>query len=229
MPNSTARDRMVDAAFDLFEEQGFDHTTIDDLTERAGVGRTTFFRHFRTKEDVVLADHEALVARVEEILDGAPPADLEALARRVADAAEVVLHHYLDEGERARRRYRLSTQVPAIRSREVAGMRAYQRTFHEAVALALGGDSGDPAVDLDAALVASGVITATHHVLRRWLREETSDPEAEFAAAIERALSPWLPVDSGRAALPPHVVAAVRRATPALEALLAELKGLEPR
>lgn len=221
MPTS-ARGRLVDAAFDLFEEKGFDQATIDEVTERAGVGRTTFFRYFPTKEDVVLADHESLVAMVETVLhdDDTP------LAQRVVDAARVVVRVYVDEGERARRRYRLSARVPAIRSREVAGMRSYQRAFFEAVRDELGGEAAGPEVSLDAGLVASSVITATHHVLRRWLRGEAEDPEAEFDVAINRALAPWLPVDPAATPLPPQVLAVVRRATPALEELLAELRGL---
>src|SRR3712207_5887926 len=62
-PPDTA-DRLRAAAFDLFSSQGFDATTVDDIAQHARVGRTTFFRHFRTKEDVVFPDHPGLVAAV---------------------------------------------------------------------------------------------------------------------------------------------------------------------
>src|SRR6476659_540327 len=64
MPKHSARERLADAALALFEESGYEPTTVDDIAERAGVGRSTFFRHFRSKEDVIFPDHEALRAQV---------------------------------------------------------------------------------------------------------------------------------------------------------------------
>lgn len=228
MRTPAMRERLVDAAFELFEERGFDRTTVDDVAERAGAGRTTFFRHFRAKEDAVLADHDALLARVTTILAApeveGPPADAwQALTERVVSAARAVLEHYVAEGERARRRYRLSATVPAIRSREVAGMRSYQHAFRAAISAGFGGDERS---GLDAELAATAAIAATHHVLRRWLRSETQSPQADFDAAITRALAPWLPVAPQEVTLPPRVVAAVRRTTPLLEDLLDELQAM---
>src|ERR671930_505199 len=40
-----ARERLVVAAVDLFTEQGYDATTVAQIAERAGVTRSTFFRH----------------------------------------------------------------------------------------------------------------------------------------------------------------------------------------
>lgn len=231
----SAREKLVDAAFELFEERGFEQTTVDDVAQRAGLGRSTFFRHFRAKEDVVLADHDRMLADVEALLRPVPgasvdPHDLVALAARVVAAARSVLDHYVTEGERARRRYRLSATVPAIRSREAAGMRAYERAFLAAVDEAFGGGA-DPT--LEAELTATAVITATHHVLRRWLRGESDTPEADFDRAITRALAPWLPTGASAtgspAAVPPRLLAAARRTTPLLEDLLAELLALDER
>ncbi|MDD7940343.1 helix-turn-helix domain containing protein [Actinomycetospora lutea] len=43
------RDRMFEAAVDLFVEKGFDETSMDDIAERAGLARTTVFNHFPRK------------------------------------------------------------------------------------------------------------------------------------------------------------------------------------
>jgi len=61
----SARDRLAEAAFALFAERGYEQTSIDDITERAGLGRTTFFRHYRTKEDVIFPDHDRLLEQVD--------------------------------------------------------------------------------------------------------------------------------------------------------------------
>ena len=48
---ANTRERLIEAAFALFDERGFEETTVEDVAERAGVGRTTFFRAFKSKEE----------------------------------------------------------------------------------------------------------------------------------------------------------------------------------
>jgi AcrR family transcriptional regulator len=55
-----ARQRLVVAAVDLFNEQGYDATTVAQIAERAGVTRSTFFRHFPDKREVLVAGQETL-------------------------------------------------------------------------------------------------------------------------------------------------------------------------
>ncbi len=58
---ATAREKLVLPAFELFDEQGYENTTVDQIAERAGVGRTTYFRNFPSKEDVIFPDHAAIL------------------------------------------------------------------------------------------------------------------------------------------------------------------------
>jgi AcrR family transcriptional regulator len=53
-----ARLRLVHAAVDLFAEQGYDSTTVAQIAERAGLTKTTFFRHFPDKREVLFAGQE---------------------------------------------------------------------------------------------------------------------------------------------------------------------------
>jgi AcrR family transcriptional regulator len=55
-----ARERLVVAAVDLFIEQGYDATTVAQIAERAGVTRSTFFRYFPDKRDVLMAGQQTL-------------------------------------------------------------------------------------------------------------------------------------------------------------------------
>jgi AcrR family transcriptional regulator len=55
-----ARERLVAAAFDLFEEHGYEATTVAQISERASLNRATFFRHFADKREVILAGEDAL-------------------------------------------------------------------------------------------------------------------------------------------------------------------------
>jgi AcrR family transcriptional regulator len=70
------------AAVDLFTEQGYDATTVAQIAERAGVTRSTFFRHFPDKREVLAAGQETLsrllVDGIAEAPAGATP--LEAVA-----------------------------------------------------------------------------------------------------------------------------------------------------
>ncbi|MGN0063004.1 MAG: TetR/AcrR family transcriptional regulator [Nocardioides sp.] len=177
---SSTRDRLIEAAFALFEERGYEATTVDDVAERAGVGRTTFFRAFRSKEDVIFPDHAAVVGAIEDRL--ATATDTTALLA-VTEAARLVLLHYLHEGARARTRYGLTRSVPALRAREIAGQQRYQRTFRGFLHEWMGGTAASA---LRAELMANAVVTAHNHVLRRWLRAEIGDAVAqkEFDTAM---------------------------------------------
>jgi AcrR family transcriptional regulator len=183
MSGVTTRERLIDAAFALFDERGFDATTVDHIAERAGVGRTTFFRHFPTKEDVIFPDHDAIIAAVGDRLRAST--DGNALLA-VTEAARLVLRHYLEEGERARTRYRLTSTVSALRDREIASLVRYQHLFREFAQRWMGVDDGS---SLLAELMANAVVTAHNHVLRRWLRGETTAPEQEFDAAMARTVA----------------------------------------
>ncbi|MGZ0151302.1 TetR/AcrR family transcriptional regulator [Kribbella sp. WER1] len=55
-----ARERLVLAAVDLFAEHGYDATTVAQIAERAGVTKSTFFRHFPDKRELLVAGQDVL-------------------------------------------------------------------------------------------------------------------------------------------------------------------------
>lgn len=178
----TARDRLVAAAFDLFAERGYEGATIDGIAERAGVSRSTFFRNFEAKEDVILPNHDAILARVDQRLATASPTTREVA---VTEAARLVLEHYLGEGDLARARYRLTSAVPALRAREIAGIHRYQRLFARHLR---GWWAEQPDGELRAELLAAAVVAGHNEVLRRWLRDESDTPDADFDQAMRLVL-----------------------------------------
>ncbi|WP_432068048.1 TetR/AcrR family transcriptional regulator [Streptomyces sp. C10-9-1] len=184
MSKPAARTRLADAAFALFDERGYEQTTVDDIAERAGVGRTTFFRHYRSKEEVIFPDHDRLLALIRERL--ATSSHSTALVA-VSDAVRLVLLHYIDEGDLARRRYALTSKVATLRDREIASVARYQRLFREFIADWM----GDPteSASLRAELMAAAVVAAHNHVLRRWLRGEAPDPASEVDEAMREVLA----------------------------------------
>lgn len=183
MQRPSVKERLTGAAFALFDEHGYEATTVDDITERAGVGRTTFFRAFRSKEEVIFPDHEALLDAMRSRLAGSTQ---QTALVAVREAARLVLMHYLGEGGLAQARYRLTRSVPALRDREIAGTLQYQRVFREYIHTWMG--NGEDTA-LSAELMAAAVVTAHNYVLRRWLRGLTDQPEAEFETAMAATLA----------------------------------------
>jgi AcrR family transcriptional regulator len=175
MSQPAAQDRLAHAAFALFDEQGYERTTIDDIAQRAGLGRTTFFRHYRSKEDVIFPDHDRILGRITSRLHA--PGHASPLAA-AADAARLVLQSYLDEGDIAVRRYALTSSVPVLRDREITSVARYQRVFREFLA-----QEPTELSQLQAELAAAALVAAHNHVLRRWLRGESSGPLTEFDLA----------------------------------------------
>jgi len=228
MSRESARDRLAQAAFALFDERGYEQATIDDITERAGLGRTTFFRHYRSKEDVIFPDHDRLLEQIRERLRASSHGT--ALAA-VSDAVRLVLLHYLDEGDLARRRYALTSAVPALRDREIATVARYQRLFREFIAGWMG-DSAEPA-PLRAELMAASVVAAHNHVLRRWLRGESPDPTRELDDAMREVIGLFadLPAPAPLRALPaggadPGTTIVAFRADADVEAIAAVLRRI---
>lgn len=188
MDKPLARDRLAQAAFELFDERGYEQTTVDDIAERAGLGRATFFRHYRSKEDVIFPDHDRLIGQVRDRLRSSSHAT--ALAA-VSDAVRLVLLHYLDEGDLARRRYALTSAVPALRDREIVSVARYQRLFREHITDWMAEPA--QAAALRAELMAAAVVSAHNHVLRRWLRGDSTDPVREVDEAMRQVISLFTP------------------------------------
>src|ERR1700742_1366344 len=67
-----ARERLVLAAVALFTEQGYDATTVAQIAERAGITRSTFFRHFPDKREVLVAGQQVMSRLLAEGIADAP-------------------------------------------------------------------------------------------------------------------------------------------------------------
>src|SRR5919201_5611640 len=67
-----AKQRLVMAAVDLFTEQGYDATTVAQIAERAGLTKSTFFRHFPDKRELLVAGQETLSRLLTEGIAEAP-------------------------------------------------------------------------------------------------------------------------------------------------------------
>src|ERR1019366_3771435 len=99
-----ARERLVAAALHLFSEQGYDETTVAGIAAHAGLTKSTFFRHFPDKRDVLAAGQETLSRLFVEGI-AAAPADatpLTAVAAGLERAARVMTPFNRQLGPRLR-------------------------------------------------------------------------------------------------------------------------------
>jgi mycofactocin system transcriptional regulator len=122
----TSRADLEHVAFDLFDRQGFERTTVDDIARAAGIGRRTFFRYFPSKNDVPWGNFDAELDRMRLRLKALPPQMplMEAIRVAIVDfntfAPEQIGWH--------RRRMRLILQTPALQAHSTLRYAAWRRS-----------------------------------------------------------------------------------------------------
>jgi AcrR family transcriptional regulator len=113
-----ARDEIVAAAYALFAERGFGQVTVTDIAERAEVGRTTFFRYFGDKQEVLFADEQALLDALAAVpVDVPPPADLRQALTQLWDLTASLGGLIVGEPERYAEHARLLAGNPELQDR----------------------------------------------------------------------------------------------------------------
>ncbi len=190
------RTQVVAASIRLFSEYGYESTTVDQIAADAGVSRRTLFRQFRSKEDMIFADHEALIAQVAERLGADEFAPDEAADgpdpwTDVCDAAEIVFTHFLATRDLAVRRLHVVTRVPALRDRELVTTYRYQRVFEEFLRRRLPDESPERIVAFAAA------VTSVHNYLLRSMIRGDADATVTTLRRELRRIRLALGADAG--------------------------------
>lgn len=171
----------------LFTERGYDATTVTDVAEAAGVSPMTVYRHFPTKEDLVLVDQNGrLVAERIVASSAAQP-----LVRRIGSAL-IESAATLTGGGRGDdltadeqfllARLRLMISTPALRAKHLDNHYALQ----QAIVDALGDDATDPDKAFHAQVAASACLAALHTALVRWAED---DGRTDLPDVIAKALA----------------------------------------
>ena len=165
--------RLVRAAVELFSEKGYDKTTVVEIAERAGLTKSTFFRHFRDKREVLFVGQEPLSQRLADGIAEAPASatPLEAVAAGLEAAAVVFTAEQREIGP-------LMRQVVAatIELREREALKSAR--FGEAMTEALR-QRGVP--DQTAHLAAEFGVLAFKYAFSRWIDEPGDQKFADLA------------------------------------------------
>ncbi len=111
------RERLREAAMQLFAERGFDATTVPDIVERAGVTRRTFFRHFGDKREVFFGDDE--IPRLAAEMLAAAPADSSPFEIAWAGFQSLATDRFEPRRDEIAAARRLIEAEPALRERDL--------------------------------------------------------------------------------------------------------------
>ncbi len=178
---TTTRERLQAAALDLFEQRGFNRVTVEDIAAAAGVSHMTFFRHFGSKERVLLDDpFDPMIAMAVAETDPALPA-----VERVAAGMMSVLP-FLDPADdpALRRRLRIAVGHPALEG----GMAANTRATQDAIVATA--DTPDARRELR--IAAAGCLGALMVALLEWAVDDSDATLADAVGAALRIMAPGL-------------------------------------
>jgi TetR/AcrR family transcriptional regulator, regulator of mycofactocin system len=165
----TSRAELEHIAFDLFDRQGFEQTTIDDIADAAGIGRRTFFRYFPSKNDVPWGSFDEELERMRLHLKAFPPQIplMDAIRVAVVDfntfAPEQLPWH--------RRRMRLILRIPALQAHSTLRYAAWRQVITEFVADRIG-QRPDALAPRTIGYATLGVAIAAYE---QWLETEDAD------------------------------------------------------
>lgn len=109
--------RLEQAALELFDQRGFDQTTVEDIATRAGVTKRTFFRHYSCKREVLFGGGEEFKQLFVDSLAGTP-ASAEPL-EAIAVTLQTVGAAFRDRRESARRRQLVIAANAELQEREL--------------------------------------------------------------------------------------------------------------
>lgn len=164
-------------AFRLFREQGYDATPVEQIAEAAEVSRSTFFRYFPTKEDVVLRDDmEVLWA---EVVRSQPP-ELSPMAALRNAMGDIFARITPADRQQLRETAELTMSVPALRARSLDET---VRTIGVIAELAAERSGRDPA-DIEVRAFAGAIVGVA---MAAWFA--TSGDLEKFMREFERAIA----------------------------------------
>lgn len=175
------RRALADAAFRLFQERGYDATTVADIAAAADVSTRTFFSYFPSKEDVLFADTDERIeglAAALAVRDGDEP-PLELLRRTVV---EMVLTTLQVRQQGWRTRLQLIMTTPALRATALQRLYDAEQEVTRLVVAELGG--GTEEGEIEATAIAGALLGAVRLVAMRWM---LAGAAGDVAADVDRA------------------------------------------
>jgi AcrR family transcriptional regulator len=170
------REQIVDAAFALFAQRGYQATTVAEIAAAADIAPRTFFAYFPSKEAVVFHDFDGLFASLKESIEARPEgvSAIDAL-RGWLEVSLPVVHH---EGDEAQLRKRLCFAEPSLAAHQQHLLSKLEVLLRDGVAR----DLGEPSDSLRPKLVAAAAVAAMAAI------EDEQADKAHSMALLDEAL-----------------------------------------
>ena len=168
------REQLLAAALELFASQGYHETTVAQIAARVGVSEMTFFRHFPSKEDSLLADpYDPLIAAAV----AEQPREWDVL-RRVVQGVRTAWHAVPEPASaQVRLRVRIAAQTPSLR----AAIWRNTEATEQVIVSALEADGTDR---LSARAASAAVLAGITAALLEWSASENG----ELGPMVDRVL-----------------------------------------
>jgi AcrR family transcriptional regulator len=171
------RESIQREAMRLIEKQGYEQTTIEQISAAADISPSTFFNYFPTKEDVVLYDaYDPVLASL--LLERPAGEPLSISFRRVLEAMDGIFERDRDI---ILARGRLWLEVPALRARLWAEVEKAQVLMSGLIAQRSGRDPDD----FETRVTVMVMVSAAMEAMREWLRR---DGKGSFVTLVNQAL-----------------------------------------
>ncbi|MEH3156619.1 MAG: helix-turn-helix domain containing protein [Gordonia paraffinivorans] len=183
-----ARGRLLHAALDLFAEQGYDATTAAQIAERAGLTKTTLFRQFADKREILFQGQAASVATADAAVRGAPPQAHPLEALRIGLDA-LAKDHVAEQREIGRRAEAITATSPELQERA-----AFKRS---AISSALAAALAERVEDGVAGVLADIGTRAYYSGFAEWARADGGDLVALVRRHLDDLLRDLRPVLDG--------------------------------
>lgn len=163
------RGEIVAVAMDLFLEQGFEETTIEQIATGAGLSRRSYFRYFASKDDVLAEALFAAGAGIATALAGRPAEEAEWTAlRRAFD----VLLQSIDGEARALPMTRVMLSSPTLHGSHQQKQNSWRDLLSSALEARLDASAGDVSVRADA--LAGAALACLTAAQNQWVAADNA-------------------------------------------------------
>ncbi|MET8170229.1 TetR family transcriptional regulator [Streptomyces sp. NPDC005329] len=176
------RAEVSEVAFRLFAEQGFDNTTVEQIAAEAGLSRTTFFRYFGTKEEVVLGKMGEVGHEVAAVLAARP--DGERPWDSLRRAFDVITRVDSEDPEQSLNLMRLLNDACALMTHQWEKTQGWQSVLVPEISRRLGGGS-EPGNRLRAQALAASAIACLNAATDAWT---TDDGTTSLSVLVDQAM-----------------------------------------
>jgi len=187
------REALEQAALELFEKQGFDGTTVEEIVEACDVSPRTFFRYFPTKEALLLSDTDEkcqlLVTGLLERPAGESP--LRSIRESLVENLATLEH----DRPRMLLQSRIMAATPSLRTYKVERQQSWEEAIFQALLTREAAAPGPRHSTFELRLVASTAIAALRAAVETWLEDGgdvialVDDAFARIAAGLDHSVA----------------------------------------